>query len=81
MDVREYGGFQESARALLPEHTGPLQYSIGYRHMVSDLHVCSRSVHLMRPYPARVLPTVAMKPTFCGVFLSVLVYLQLLVVV
>jgi hypothetical protein len=38
MDVREHGGFQEGAGALLPEHTEPLQYSIGYRHMVSALH-------------------------------------------
>ena len=51
MDVREYGGFQESARALLPEHTGPLQYSIGYRHMVT-LH----ALPLKKILPAKCVP-------------------------
>eukprot|EP00966_Prymnesium_polylepis_P016847 388725-Prymnesium_polylepis.1 len=34
MAAHEFGGFDESARVLLP-HQGTLDYGIGYRHMVS----------------------------------------------
>eukprot|EP00966_Prymnesium_polylepis_P215576 4992297-Prymnesium_polylepis.1 len=69
MDVQQLGGFQESARVNLPEPPtgGRLEYSIGYRHMVSShcrgtgrhCHVTQRATspqHHCAPHDELVVP-------------------------